>query len=214
MDLHALAENIWVADAPPVNVIGPLTLPARTIVVRLRDGTLWIQPAEATAAEMDEVAELGAVAHLISPAKLHTWRLGAWRAHFPRAQCWAPPVIFSDEAPAAWAGEIDQAVFRGNVFAVETEFFHRASRTLVMNDFFQNYRPQPQRPFLDALLALSGARGGGVPVDIQWTMLKKELARQSLRKLLSWDFENLVVAHGDCVIGDAKPRLAAAFRFL
>jgi hypothetical protein len=111
-----------------------------------------------------------------------------------------PPETFTDTPPAAWASDLDQVVFRGNAFAQEVEFFHPRSRTLIFNDFLQNHR-------------LTGNRIG-VPFDIRLTIMNKELARQSLRKLLTWDFENLVVAHGDCVNGGAKELVSSAFRFL
>ncbi len=39
-------------------------------------------------------------------------------------------------------------------------------------------------------------------------------AREALAKLLSWDFDKVIVAHGACVEGDAKPFVETAFRWL
>ena len=201
MQLRAFGDNIWIADGPAVTVLWPLQLPTRMVVVRLRDGTLWIDsPIEASRDEMDTVTQLGNVAHLVSPARLHDWRLRSWSAHFPAARCWRRPEIFSDTSPSAWANDLDQVVFRGNAFAREVEFFHRPSRTLLFNDFLQNHW-------------LTGNRVG-VPFDIRISIINKELARQSLHKLFSWEFDNLIVAHGDCVIGGAKALVSSAFRFL
>ena len=213
--LQPVGPNIWTADGPLITVVWPVRLPTRMIVVKLSNESLWINsPIEASQRDMDEVADLGPVAHLVSPTPLHNWRLAAWRARFPNARCWEPPSILADDPPDAWASDLDQVVMRGNVFLDEVEFFHRASRTVIFGDFIQNYRPEPKRPLLDAIVKLSGTRDGGVPNDIKLTMLKKEPARQSLRKLLSWDFDNLIVAHGTCVQGDAKPLVAEAFAFL
>jgi len=215
MRLTAFGPQLWVADGPPVAVFGPLRLPTRMIVVRLHDGSLWIDsPIEASREDMQQTAALGPVRHLVSPAKLHTWRIAAWAAAFPEARCWTPPEILRDDAPAAWSADLEQAVFRGNAFAKEVEFYHAKSRTLIFNDFIQNYPPQADRIVLDALLKLSGARNGGVPTDIKLTFTNRELARQSLRKFLAWDFDNLIVAHGDCITGGAKAFVEAAFAFL
>ena len=215
MECTAFGPEIWIADGPPVRVAGPLHLPTRMIVVKLSDGSLWIDsPVPASRGEMEKIAALGPVRYLVSPARLHTWRIASWAMVFPEAQRWAPPQILRDEAPQAWSADLDQVVFRGNAFAEEVEFFHARSRTLIFNDLIQHYAPQPHRVVLDALLKLSGARGGGVPNDIKLTMIDKELARQSLRKLLSWDFDNLIVAHGDCITGGAKEFVESAFRFL
>ena len=215
MKIEPFGPDIWVANGPNVAVIGPVMLPTRMVVVRLQDGSLWINsPIEATRMEMAEVERLGPVRDLVSPAKLHRWRLAAWNAAYPNARTWAPPEIFADTPPAQWANDLDQVVFGGNAFVREVEFFHLKSRTLIFNDFIQNYAPQPRRPLLDFFLKISGTRGGGVPNDIKWTMTRKELARRSLRKLLSWDFDNLIVAHGNDVIGGARALVESAFDFL
>ena len=44
--------------------------------------------------------------------------------------------------------------------------------------------------------------------------MNRDLARRSLEKLLSWDFDKLVIAHGVCVEKDAKPFVERAFRWL
>lgn len=213
--LQTFGPDIWIADGPPVSVFGPLRLPTRMIVVKLGDGSLWINsPVAASRDDMQMVGRLGPVRHLVSPAKLHTWRIASWAAVFPEARCWIPPEILRDEAPQAWAGDLDQAVFRGNAFAQEVEFFHPKSRTLIFNDFIQNYPPQPHRVVLDALLKLSGARNGGVPTDIKLSFINKGLAQQSLRRLLAWDFDNLIVAHGDWLTGGAKKLVEGSFAFL
>jgi hypothetical protein len=201
MQLAPFGPDIWIAEGPRVRVLGPFTLPTRMIVVRLSDGSLWINsPIEASRAEMAEVERLGPVSALVAPAKLHRWRLPAWKTVFPTATTWEPPEIFTDEAPRSWAEDLDQAVFRGNAFFDEVEFVHSKSRTLIFNDFIQNHSLTRNLP--------------GVPFDIRLTIVRKELARRSLRKLLSWDFDNLIVAHGDCVTGGAKALVESAFRFL
>jgi hypothetical protein len=59
----------------------------------------------------------------------------------------------------------------------------------------------------------SGARGG-VALDIRLSFTNRKLARRSLRKLLSWDFDKLIIAHGVCIEKDAKPFVERAFRWL
>jgi hypothetical protein len=105
------------------------------IVVKLRDESLWINsPVEASPALLDEVKALGPVRYLVAPTPLHVWRLAPWGALFPDAELWGPGRLH-DDAPSAWAADIDQVVFRGNVFLNETEFFHKPSRTLMVTDY-------------------------------------------------------------------------------
>ena len=55
---------------------------------------------------------------------------------------------------------------------------------------------------------------GGVGLDIRLSFIRRNLARQSLQKLLSWDFDRLIIAHGPCVETGAKAFVERAFRWL
>jgi len=72
------------------------------------------------------------------------------------------------------------------------------------------------KPLRNALFKLEGvtAPHGGVGREIRLTFTKRDLARRSLEKLLSWDFDKLIIAHGDCIENDAKSFVEQAFRWL
>jgi hypothetical protein len=72
------------------------------------------------------------------------------------------------------------------------------------------------RPFHNALFKLEGALEprGGVGLDMRLTFFNQNLARQSLEKLLSWDFDKLIIAHGPCIDHDAKQFVEQTFRWL
>ena len=64
------------------------------------------------------------------------------------------------------------------------------------------------------LKRVGGVSNGGVPLDIRLSFTNRHLRRQSLRKLLSWDFGKLIIAHGASVEHDAKTFVGNAFRWL
>jgi len=43
---------------------------------------------------------------------------------------------------------------------------------------------------------------------------RRRIGREALERLLSWDFNKLIVAHGGCVDHDGKAFVANAFRWL
>jgi glyoxylase-like metal-dependent hydrolase (beta-lactamase superfamily II) len=197
------------------------------IIVRLADGALWINsPVVVPAETLAEIKALGPLRFLIAPTKLHVWWLEAWRRLFPEAELWAPPQvprslrhlpftgILGDEPRAGWAHDLDQLVFRGNLFIEEVCFLHRSSRTLIVGDFIQNYRPRKWLRNLLTRLAGVAWPHGGVPIDIRLSFLNRKAARESRRKLLAWDFDKLILAHGECVETGAKEFVRRAFRWL
>jgi hypothetical protein len=227
-EFQVFAESIYVVDGPPVRALG-IRFPTRMIIVKLADGTLWVNsPVSAAGPLLDRIRKLGPVRHLVAPTKLHVWRLEAWHALFLDAALWAPPQIprrfkrlpfagvLQDDPPRVWAGDFDQLVFRGNLFIEEVYFRHKKSRTVVFGDFIQNHAPSKQSLLLDVLLRISGVRwpSGGVPIDIRMTFVHRKAARQSLEKLLAWDFDKLILAHGVCIERDAKPFVERAFKWL
>lgn len=164
----------------------------------------------------------------VAPTKLHVWRLESWHLLFPDAQLWAPPQVpnqfkrlpftgvLGDRPPAAWAADLDQLIFRGNLFVEEVYFFHKKSRTVVFGDFIQSRPITEGKPLRNFLFKLGGVLSpkGGVPGDIRLSFTNRGLARRSLEKLFSWDFDKLILAHGACVTQDAKRFVEQAFGWL
>lgn len=225
--LQEFGPNLWVADGPPVSVLGPITMTTRTIVARLHDGSLWVNSPVALAPDiMAQLADIGPVRYLVAPTRLHVWRLPDWKRRFPAAQLWGPPDVtnpyrgiafdgmLGDVAPPAWAADLDQVVFRGNRFLEEVEFFHRSSRTLIITDMVQHYPPIDGRPLRNAFMKAIGLADGGVPPEARATMRGRELPREALQRMRAWDFDNAIVAHGDNVTENAKAFVERAFAWL
>ena len=214
--LQAFAKDIWVADGPPVRFFG-VHYPTRMIVVKLSGGSLWINsPVSATRDQAAQLEDIGPIAHLVSPTPLHDWRLTLWAEFFPRARVWKARTL-GDTPPAAWKAEVDQVLFRGSIALAETEFFHKPSRTLIMGDFIQNFGVERNRPLLNTLKRLGGILEGGVPRDLRLSFLgkrRRRLGADAVRQLLAWDFDKLVVAHGDLVTKDARSLVRRAFHWL
>ena len=124
--------------------------------------------------------------------------------------------FLSDTLCREWAGDLDQLAFKGSRLIEEVFFLHKASRTLIVGDLIQNWLPMQGRPIRNALARLVGVNypHGGVAIDLRLTFTNRRLARLSLDKLLSWDFDRLILAHGACIERGAKGFVERAFRWL
>jgi hypothetical protein len=228
-ELESFGENIWIADGPQVRDMGIL-FTTRMTIVKLSDGAIWISsPVPVPDTILQGITALGPVTYLISGTPRHVWRLASWHKLFPNAQLWvtkpsimtlqkdALPVtgILGDEPESSWAADLDQVVFKGNPVGTEVMFFHRKTRTLILDDLIQNFPPKEGKPLRNAFFKMVGVLSpGGVGLDIKLAFINRNLARQSLAKLLSWDFEQLIIAHGPCLRTDAKAYVRQAFRWL
>ena len=150
--LKPMAENIWIVDGPAIEMpfgLAKVPFSTRMTVVRLANGKLWCHsPIQPNQALLDNLNQLGELAYLIGPNKLHYAYLQAWKDLYPSAQVWLAPGIdqrartqkiplpqgqeLTDQAPSAWSAELDQHLFKGSRFMQEAVFFHRASKTLIL----------------------------------------------------------------------------------
>ena len=187
------------------------------IVIKLSDGSLWVNsPVAASYHEAAQLEDIGSVAHLVSPTPLHDWRLKQWAEFFPRAQVWKACTL-DDTPPAGWKAEIDQLLFRGSIVLSEAEFFHKPSHTLIIGDFIQNYGFERGHPLLNVLKRIGGVLDGGAPRDLRFSFVgrrRRRLGQESLRKLLSWDFDKIIIAHGDLTVDNARSFVERSFRWL
>jgi Domain of unknown function (DUF4336) len=229
-DLQAFAKDVWIADGPRVRDFGVM-FTTRMEVVKLSNGSLWVNsPIAVPFDTLQRMNQLGRVRYLVAATPRHVWRLEMWHTLFPEAELWAPrstpftlkkshlPLtgILGDGPPQCWADDLDQLVFKGNPLIEEVLFFQRESRTVILDDLIQVHPIVKGKPFRNALFKLAGVASpdGGVARDIRMTFTNRKLARRSLQRLLSWDFDRLIIAHGPCIEKDAKPFVREAFRWL
>ncbi|MCP3140308.1 DUF4336 domain-containing protein [Pyxidicoccus xibeiensis] len=234
--LKPLADGIWWVDGPVMKMrYGPVSLPfpTRMVVLRLRSGGLWLwSPTAPAPGLLAEVDALGPVEHLVSPNRFHYAGIPAWKARYPRAMAWASPGVrerarsqqidvafdadLTDDAPGAWAGDVEQLIFRGSRFVEEVVFFHRASSTLILADLVMALERERIRPRLRWLLALGGTLWPGqTPREVQLTAWgRKSQARACYRQLMGWQPRRVLVAHGRSFLEDATPQLEKALDWL
>jgi hypothetical protein len=209
--LRELAPDIWVVERPQ-RFYG-LPVGTRMTVLRLSDGALWLHAPVSLDAELRHALDvLGPVRFAVAPNRLHHLYAGEVRRFYPEARLWVAPGlerkrpdlefegILGDEAPTPWRGQVDQVFFRGRPYENEVVFLHRASRTLLLCDlaFFFGPRAHPATRLLMRLIR-SYDRFGPSRLD-PLLIRDREAARESLERILAWDFDRVVVAHGDDVL--------------
>ncbi len=95
----------------------------------------------------------------------------------------------------------------------EHVFFHPASRTLVVTDLVFNVHACPG--FMPLLLRLVGA-WKRVAQSRVWRFATKDraAAAASIAEVLAWDFDRLVMAHGEVIESGARAELGEALHWL
>ena len=228
--MQAFAENVSIIDGPSVRDMG-FMFTTRMTVVRLSDGSLWVNsPVPVPFDGLKRIAELGHCQIPCGRDPKACLAADSVACAVPRSTAMGStnhPIYPEERAPArhgnpggraaqGWADDLDQLAFKGNPLIEEVLFFHKESHTVIVDDLIQIHPIVKGRPFRNALLKLAGVASphGGVALDIRLSFKNRNLARRSLEKLLSWDFDKLIIAHGACIEKDAKTYVERAFRWL
>jgi len=217
---------LWVKEHP-VRLAGGQFL-TRMTVLRLEAGLCLHSPVEIDAPTRSAIEGLGEVRAIIAPSTFHYFFVASAQQAFPGARTYAAPgldtkrpdlrfdEILSDEPPALWAGQMDQVVL-GNRIMREVEFLHRASHTLVAVDFVENFRDETAgtNATLRAWMRLFGMWGRPRPApELRWFSRDRKAARVALERLLAWDFDRAVIAHGEVLDRQPHEAIREAWRWV
>ena len=229
--LEHVHEALWVAEGENVSFFG-LPYPTRCVIARLENGDLWVwSPVKLTADLRTEVARLGPVRHLVSPNKLHHLYLQEWKAAYPEASLWGPQSTIrkridlhfrealKDSPPSEWLPDIDQAWFRGSFAMDEIVFLHRPSATAIVADLIQTFSDRFLREHWGSwrfLARLDGLTQDQACAPLEWRLsfINRPPARRARDKVLSWNCQRVIVAHGEWPRANGNALLAKSFRWL
>ena len=223
--LQPIATDIWVIDLPLR--VGGLHLGTRTTVVRLASGGLWLHsPGPLQPELVTALSALGPVQALVAPNATHHLSLAQNVRSFPRATLYVSPALpaklkeifsyelLSDEPPPLWRNEISQHLVRGMPKLQEVVFFHHASHTLVLTDL-AFYIRHSDSWFTRLFMRLNGAYGHFGPSRIFRSMVKDRPAlRSSLDLIQRWDFDRVIVTHGEILERGGKQAMQTQYAWV
>lgn len=219
--LQSIGEGIWTAALPLK--MGLFDFGGRVTAVRLEDdGLLVHSPPKLTPELKAEVDALGPVQVCVAPNKYHHLFVRQWKEAYPEARIYAAPGlpekrksfafdgVLGDEPEEAWRGVLEQHVLGGAPGIGEVVFFHPASRTLVATDLAMSFGGGnwPTRMFA----RLNGVyRRFGPSRFARFLIKDRAAARASLDHMLEWDFDRVLIAHGEPLETGGKEVFREAF---
>ncbi|HKJ24146.1 MAG TPA: DUF4336 domain-containing protein [Myxococcota bacterium] len=207
--LERLDEGLFVAAGP--ERVAHLNIGTRMTVLRLADGRLFLHSPVPHTPELDAaLAGIGEVAWIVAPSKVHHLWLGSWADAHPEATLVGAPglrekrrdLVFhrelADTPPSDWADEIDQCLVAGMPYVNEVAFLHRASRTLLLTDLAMNFSG-PLHGVATRLWRRAMGLGDGLGTSrlVHLLVRDRDALRPALERVLAWDFERVIVTHGD-----------------
>jgi hypothetical protein len=192
-------------------------------LLRLADGRLVIHSsAPFTAENVAAIRRFGVPTWLVEATLMHDTFARRVRAVFPDLPYLAPdgfakltgvPTQLPYPPPSDWTGKIEVFKLEGLRKINEHALFHRASRTLVLADLLFHF-PADSRgwPRFFARHIMRLPRLSGVSAFFRLMIRNRKAFALSMKKMLEWDFEQIVVGHGETIQYNAKRIFAQALR--
>ncbi len=230
--LEKVDERIWLAEGECVNFYG-FAYPTRSVIVQLNDGGLWVwSPVQLSKNLKDAVHELGTPKYLVSPNKLHYLFLQEWLLAYPDAKLWGPQStidkckeikfdgVLTHDSPTDWKGEIEQVWFNGSLAMDEIVFFHKSSRTVILADLSENFSEDFLMKHWSLWQRLL-AKGWGIvegkgyaPLEWRLSFWPRKKTQNTLREMLDWEPEKVIMAHGVWQKSGGRAYLEKAFKWV
>jgi hypothetical protein len=197
----------------------------RMTIVRLSDGGLFVHsPVALDPATKAEVDALGPVRAVVAPSLFHHLHVGPWIEAYPDAVVSPCPGlelkrpdlgwtrVLGDGPDPVWAEDLDQVYFssrREN----EVDFFHRASRTFLCADALLNLSTH-ELPSTRLVARIMGNVAPGVGWMEPLMVRDRRVARRQVDRMLAWDIDGILLAHGAAVEHDGRAALERAYAWL
>lgn len=190
-------------------------MPARCTQIILKSGqSLLISPIKFSESQVAEIQK-NPVAALIAPNCFHHLHIQKAAESFKTNNLLCAPGLQQKRADVKWASvlseetwlyqdEVKMIFVKGTPKLNECVFYHIESKTLITTDLFFNF--QNLDSGLKTLIYKFMGTFNKPAVSRLITLFAKDknLLKTDIKRILELDFENLVMAHGKIINGNAK----------
>lgn len=227
--LREIDKDIWVAEQS-FRYFG-LSVGTRMTVIRLATQELAvISPIQINDAIVTQLAQLGTVRHIIAPNLYHYLFAANFKKNYPNATFWAAPGLELkkpdllidkkiDRDGKSLGDGIEYIFFDGfRTLALsgfdslnESVFFHSVSRTLILTDTAFHFDDSFPLITQFATRVIGGYKSLSPSLLERIATTEKDKVRKSVEKVLSWDFERVIMAHGTIVEQNGKEKFKQGY---
>ncbi|MGE0763127.1 MAG: DUF4336 domain-containing protein [Bdellovibrionales bacterium] len=214
---HMLAPGLWVADA--VIQVPVVSLPIRAVAVQVAPGQLvLISPLHGRMCDYNSLKALGQVVAIVAPSKFHHLFVQHAQKEFPGAKLWAAPGLEQKRTDVKWDGiltvdpwpyqnVLELQLIEGAPQMNEVVLFHGPSQTLVVTDLLFNLQKASGFGARMIFGLLGTFRRLNTSRLVKWYTKDQKQVSNSLKRILGFNFDRLIMAHGEIIPSGAKSKV-------
>ncbi len=219
LTLNQLASDLWVVDHS-LYMLG-VNLGTRSTLLRIADQSLCLISPGAGLDELKaQIDSLGEVKAILAPNTMHHLSLPATQKLFPLAQIYGPPGLKTKQPKlnylgfenTPWIDHLQVLAIQGLGPLQEHAFFHAPSKTLIATDLVFNFQQAPNL-WARAMMTLNGCYQHFGPTRVLRSLIKDPAdLRKSIEQLLQWDFDRVIMAHGEVLPTGGKAKFRQSYQ--
>jgi hypothetical protein len=198
----------------------------RMTVIKCDNDKLWVHsPILLDTKTKQALSGMGDVTWAISPNLFHYLHVHSFHSHFPNCALFGVNGIEKKEkkcsfnllnnnsADELWHPPIKQLQIQGMPNANEVVFLHPESKTLIVTDLLFNC--YPTKLWSKLFLKLNGAYNKCCSTRIFKSFISdKNKFKDSIDQLLTWDFDRIILTHGNIIEKNGKEIFEKSFSWL
>jgi hypothetical protein len=220
--------QIWILKYPVR--FGGMDLFGRMTIIKLDNGDLIIHdPCVINDHLKHEIDKTGKVKYIIAPGSYHHLFVTDFQQKFPDAETFLCPGlerkrpdikfewILGNMPDPRWGDVLDQVVIQGTKYIWEVAFFHRPSKTLILVDLLENIGDDFKHPtslilrfWWKVVFKMWNHPKAAPEYQMGWG--KKDIVKKGLRKIIGWNAERIILAHGELIENNVDTVLGTAWR--
>jgi hypothetical protein len=209
---------------------GGMDLFARTTIIKLDNGDLIIHdPCKIDDAVKNEIDSLGVVKFIIAPGTYHHLFVTDFQNKYPNAETFLCPGlekkrpdikfdwILGAKPDPRLEGIFEQVLIQGTRHISEVVFLHKPSRTIILVDLLENigddYRHKAGlllQFWWKIVLRMWNNPKAAPEYQMGWG--NKKVVKNGLKKILDWNAERVILAHGENIENNVNSVLRTAWK--
>jgi hypothetical protein len=223
-----IKDQIWLLEYPVR--FGGMDLFGRTTIIRLDGGDLIVHdPCKVSASVKDQIDQLGVVKYIVAPGYYHHLFVKDFQVHYPNAETFLCPGlerkradikfewILGNRPDPRWGDAIEHVLVQGTKYIWEVAFFHRPSKTLILVDLLENIGDEYRHRaglllqfWWKAIFRMWNNPKAAPEYQMGWGDVAR--VKIALDKILSWDAEQVIIAHGENIEAHVAETLSKAWK--
>ncbi|KIY45091.1 hypothetical protein FISHEDRAFT_67180 [Fistulina hepatica ATCC 64428] len=215
----------------PFTRMGFVPMGGRSTAVKLQNGGVWVLASTPLSPETKATIDgMGPVKFIVSADSVHHLFLSDYKNAYPDAKLIAPQAaldrhedkqlkadgVWGRDHPDTKYGFEDEVCYFSAFRNRDVAFCHKASRTLIEADLLFNLPPNEQYskvPKPRTFLTGNMSPNTWLHAKFGWLMGEdKEVMRNDVKKVTSWNFDRIIPCHGDVIETGGKEAWKAAYK--